>query len=100
MAKRGRHQYVRDATDDNAEIVSRSQRKRDSAALQAKGEELALLPEPVTLSDVKEPPEKPPELIAGVLRRGQDGALRWIHSVHAPRPLDDVRPMASADWYV
>ena len=36
----------------------------------------------------------------GVLRRGQDGALRWIHSVHAPRPLDDVRPMASADWYV
>ena len=44
MAKRGRHQYVRDATDDNAEIVSRSQRKRDSAALQAKGEELALLP--------------------------------------------------------
>ena len=36
----------------------------------------------------------------GVLRRGQDGALRWLHSVHAPRPLDDVRPMASADWYV
>ena len=43
MAKRGRHQYARDAADDNAEIVSRSQRKRDSAALQAKGEELALL---------------------------------------------------------
>ena len=36
----------------------------------------------------------------GVLRRGPDGTLRWIHSVHAPRPLDDVRPMASADWYV
>ena len=75
MAKRGRHQYVRDATDDNAEIVSRSQRKRDSAALQAKGEELALLPEPVTLSDVKEPPEKPPDLIAGVLRRGHKALI-------------------------
>ena len=35
-----------------------------------------------------------------VLTPDQDGALRWIHSVHAPRPLDDVRPMASADWYV
>lgn len=44
MAKRGRHQYTRDAADDAAELVSRSQRKRDSTALQAKGEELALLP--------------------------------------------------------
>ncbi len=43
MAKRGRHQYVRDAADDNVEIVSRSQRKRNSAALQVKGEALALL---------------------------------------------------------
>ena len=38
-------------------------------------EELALLPEPVTLSDVKEPPEKPPELIAGVLRRGHKALI-------------------------
>lgn len=44
MARRGRHQYARDAADDTAEVVSRSQRKRDSAALQAKGEALALLP--------------------------------------------------------
>ena len=56
MAKRGRHQYVRDATDDNAEIVSRSQRKRDSAALQAKGEELALLP-PARQALLPLPPE-------------------------------------------
>ena len=38
-------------------------------------EELVLLPEPVTLSDVKEPPEKPPELIAGVLRRGHKALI-------------------------
>lgn len=44
MPRRGRHQYERDAEGDTAAIVSRSQRKRDSAALQAKGEELALLP--------------------------------------------------------
>lgn len=43
MPRRGHHQYARDAADD-ADIVSRSQRKRDSTALQAKGEELALLP--------------------------------------------------------
>ena len=70
MAKRGRHQYVRDATDDNAEIVSRSQRKRDSAALQAKGEELALLP-PARQALLPLPPElarlpeAPPPLTPG-----------------------------------
>lgn len=36
----------------------------------------------------------------GVLETGEDGALRWIASVHAPRPLDDVCVMASGDWYV
>lgn len=36
----------------------------------------------------------------GVLETGEDGAPRWIASVHAPRPLDDVRVMASGDWYV
>ena len=33
------------------------------------------MPEPVTLSDVNEPPEKPPELIAGVLRRGHKALI-------------------------
>lgn len=33
-------------------------------------EELALLPEPIRLSDVETPPPKPPELIRGILRRG------------------------------
>ena len=56
MAMRGRHQYVPVATDDYAEIVSRSQRKRDSAALQAKGEELALLP-PARQALLPLPPE-------------------------------------------
>ena len=53
MARRARHGSVhvfsQDAPDDlvqnaGAERDSRSQRKRDSAALQARGEELALLP--------------------------------------------------------
>ncbi len=33
-------------------------------------EELAILPEPIRLSDVEIPPPKPPELIRGILRRG------------------------------
>ena len=33
-------------------------------------EEIALLPEPICLCDVEEPPPKPPELIRGILRRG------------------------------
>lgn len=36
----------------------------------------------------------------GVLETDENGVLRWIASVHAPRPLDDVRVMASGDWYV
>ena len=36
---------------------------------------------------------------AGVLITGEDGVLRWIPSVHAARPLDDVKPMVSGDWY-
>lgn len=36
----------------------------------------------------------------GVLETGENGGLRWIASVHAPRPLDAVRPMVSGDWYV
>ncbi|MCH5276557.1 MAG: DUF615 domain-containing protein [Desulfovibrionaceae bacterium] len=52
MAGRARHRFVSDAPDApadsvrgaGAERVSRSQRKRDSAALQARGEKLALLP--------------------------------------------------------
>lgn len=38
-------------------------------------------------------------LDSGVLKRAADGELRWIHSVHAPHPLNDVQPMSSADWY-
>ena len=33
-------------------------------------EELAILPEPIRLSDIAAPPPKPPELIRGLLRRG------------------------------
>lgn len=36
----------------------------------------------------------------GVLKQGEDGLFRWIHSVHAPRPLNDVKPMLSGDWYI
>ena len=39
-------------------------------------------------------------LRAGVLQRDGQGGYRWIASVHAPRPLDDARPMTAADWYV
>lgn len=38
-------------------------------------------------------------LQAGVLRR-QGASLCWIHSVHAPRPLADVKEMTSGDWYI
>ena len=55
MARHARHRFVRDAQGapdgpgesvryGGAERISRSQRKRDSAALQAAGEKLALLP--------------------------------------------------------
>ncbi len=39
-------------------------------------------------------------LECGVLERKADGTLHWIHSVHALRPLNEVRRMASEDWYV
>ena len=38
-------------------------------------------------------------LKAGVLTRDAQGDLRWIPNVHAPRPLDDVKPMLTGDWY-
>lgn len=38
-------------------------------------------------------------LDAGVLKAEADGTLYWISSVHAPRPLNDVKPMLSGDWY-
>lgn len=37
-------------------------------------------------------------LAAGVLKE-REGRLRWLLSVHAPRPLDNVRPMLTGDWY-
>lgn len=47
------------------------------------------------------PEEAVARLVAcGVLQPGEGGVRRWIHSVHAPRPLDSVRPMTSADWYL
>lgn len=36
----------------------------------------------------------------GVLEEDEAGTLCWIASVHAPRPLDAVRPMRSGDWYI
>lgn len=36
---------------------------------------------------------------SGVLKPGEDGALHWIPNVHAPRPLDSVKPMLTGDWY-
>ena len=36
---------------------------------------------------------------SGVLFRNDRGYLQWIPNVHAPRPLDDVKPMLSGDWY-
>lgn len=36
-----KHQYRQDDAGDGAEVVSRSQRKRDSSALQTRGEQLA-----------------------------------------------------------
>lgn len=64
MAKRARHGLVpneRGARGDpgqpaEPERVSRSQRKRDSAALQSRGERLALLP-PATQALLPLPPE-------------------------------------------
>lgn len=38
-------------------------------------------------------------LKAGVLLRDDKGRLQWIPNVHAPRPLDDVKPMCTGDWY-
>lgn len=46
------------------------------------------------------PPEAADRLVQScVLIREESGALRWIPNVHAPRPLDDVKPMLSGDWY-
>jgi hypothetical protein len=36
---------------------------------------------------------------AGVLFRDDRGYLQWIPNVHAERPLDDVKPMLTGDWY-
>jgi len=45
-----------------------------------------------------------PEAVArlircGALIRDPSGRLRWCPNVHADRPLDDVKPMVSGDWY-
>ncbi|MFD5224258.1 sialidase family protein [Microbacterium sp. NPDC058342] len=37
-------------------------------------------------------------LSAGVLRR-EGERLRWLASVHAPHPLDDVQDAGTGDWY-
>lgn len=52
------------------ELLAVNVGKRSWSEWLAYAEELLLMPEPVTLSDVTEPPEKPPELIRGILRRG------------------------------
>ena len=38
-------------------------------------------------------------LEAGVLFKDDRGYLQWIPNVHGPRPLDDVKPMLTGDWY-
>lgn len=38
-------------------------------------------------------------LQAHVLLRDAQGDLRWCPNIHAPRPLDDVKPMLTGDWY-
>lgn len=38
-------------------------------------------------------------LLASEVLKEQEGALHWIPSVHAPRPLNDVKPMLTGDWY-
>ena len=37
-------------------------------------------------------------LACGALRRAGE-EYKWIHSVHAPRPLAGVKVMAGGDWY-
>ena len=39
-------------------------------------------------------------IACGALQKDEHGGLRWIRSVHAPRPLNDVRPMLTGDEYV
>lgn len=36
----------------------------------------------------------------GVIKHNSTGKWVWIKSVHAPRPLDGVKPMASGDTYI
>lgn len=38
-------------------------------------------------------------LRCGVLHEAADHTLRWSKSIHAPRPLDDVKQMLTGDWY-
>ena len=38
-------------------------------------------------------------LASGVIYRDDRNYLRWISNIHAPRPLDDVKPMLTGDWY-
>ena len=52
------------------ELLSVNAGKPSWAEWYAFAEEISRLPEPVLLSDVTEPPVKPPELIKGLLRRG------------------------------
>lgn len=36
---------------------------------------------------------------SGALFRNASGHLQWCANVHAPRHLDDVKPMLTGDWY-
>ena len=47
------------------------------------------------------PPEAAARLAAcGALKEEPGGVFRWIRPVHAPRPLDDVKPMLAGDEYI
>ena len=36
----------------------------------------------------------------GALKKDPDGELHWIASIHAPRPLHEIRPQLSGDEYI
>ena len=94
MARHSRHRFVRDAPDElgaqdasrahdqsaGAEQVSRSQRKRDSAALQATGEKLAFLP-PARQDKLPLPPDLAEALAAFRSMPGREARRRQLQYI-------------------
>lgn len=91
MARHARHRFVRDMPDardapgnqaqpGGAERVSRSQRKRDSAALQATGEKLALLP-PARQDKLPLPPDLAEALAVFRAMPGREARRRQLQYI-------------------